>query len=205
MQAADLALLTSPPAPLPGEGHEAYLRRLGLLDRGFAYREVVRPGSPSHVLPPPRWWRNQASALVLAHELRRRVVARGARGLNVAAAHRPQGGEPRSMHKRAAALDLDLLGSDLDRLPGLDDAYAEELAALWHELRALPVGAGTYAPEGHLWTRRAHVDYGYRWRAWQGTGRAPGGERTWAETPALVALAGRLAIAGADGPDDDPA
>lgn len=200
----DLALLTSPPAPRSDEDHEGYLRRLGLLDRGFAYREVVRPGSPSHVLPPRRLWSRQASALVLAHELRDRMIRRGARGLALAAAYRPEGGEARSLHKIAAAVDLDLLSTDLDRLPGLDDAFAEELAGLWHELRALPVGAGTYAPDGCLWTRRAHVDYGYRLRAWQGVGRVAG-RRVWSDRPAVVVLAGRLAVAGADGPEDQPA
>lgn len=201
MQPIDLDLLESPPQPRPGEDHERYLSRLGLLGRGFAYGEVVRPGSSSHVLPPRKWWAEQAGALVLAHELRRRAVARGATGLRVAAAYRPAGGEARSLHKIAAAIDLDLLGGDLDRVPGLAGAYAEELAAMWHELRAHPVGAGTYAPDGALWTRRAHVDRGYRWRAWQGIGVDASGRRLWSRSPAVIVLAGRLAVADAGGPE----
>lgn len=53
--------------------------------------------------------------LALAIELRERMVAAGARGLEVHAAYRPEGGAPDSQHKHNAALDLDLLPGD-DRL-----------------------------------------------------------------------------------------
>lgn len=194
----DRDLLTRPPRPTADETHEDYLGRLGLLGRGFIYREVVRDDA-AHLEPPRRLWPRQASALVLAHSLRARVVERGARGLVLRAAYRPHGGEVRSLHKLAAAVDLDLLEID----HGLAGIFAEVAADLWDELRDLPVGAGTYAPEGVLRTQRVHLDFGYRHRAWQGTGEDAAGERTWSDRPALLVLAMRRRVADASGPVDE--
>lgn len=190
-------LLTRPPCPTSSESHETYLGRLGLLGRGFVYREVVRD-DPAHLEPPRRLWQRQVSALVLAHALRARMIRAGAHGLALRAAYRPQGGEARSLHKLAAAVDLDLLPADCE----LAEAFAQVAAELWEDLRDLPVGVGTYAPEGALYTRRVHLDYGFRHRAWQGTGTT-NGTRTWSPRPAIVALALRRRIADASGPTDE--
>lgn len=120
--------------------------------------------------------------LALAHELRARMLAAGARGLVVAAAYRPTGGAGDSQHKHFAALDLDLLDdADID----LSHVYARTAAQLWREHEHLRAGLGTYARDGALWTYRVHLDTGYRFRCWQGL---PLG-RGWARRPAALTLA----------------
>ena len=181
--------------------YERYLEGHGLLGHGFVFREIVRlrhvPGGPgseslSHMLPHPRYWHRMVPTLALAQVLRDRMVAEGAHGLRIAAAYRPAGGEDRSLHKVNAAIDLDLLPADL----GLDRVFARVAAELWREHRHLQAGIGTYAPAlkggttAALWTRRVHLDTGYRFRAWQGTGCDSAGRRTWAEVPAALVLAG---------------
>lgn len=180
-------------------GH--YLEGQGLLGHGFVFRELARlrgvlgglqSESTSHMLPPPSCWHRMVPTLALAQVLRDRMVAEGATGLRIAAAYRPAGGEDRSLHKVNAALDLDLLPADL----GFDHVFARIAAELWREHRHLKAGIGTYAPAlkggttAALWTRRVHLDTGYRFRAWQGTGRDSAGRRTWAEVPAALVLAG---------------
>lgn len=130
--------------------------------------------------PPMRLWRNMPATLALAIELRRRMIATGARGLVVAAAHRPQGGALDSRHKFNAALDLDLLPGD----ERLGDEYARVAAELWREHDHLRTGAGSYAPDGARWSRRIHLDTGWRHRTWQGL---PGGG--WSARPAIAELA----------------
>ena len=183
--------------------YERYLEGHGLLGHGFVFRELARlrrapsadgprSESTSHMMPPPSCWHRMVPTLALAQVLRDRMVAEGATGLRIAAAYRPAGGEDRSLHKVNAALDLDLLPADL----GLDRVFARVAAELWREHRHLKAGIGTYAPAlkggttAALWTRRVHLDTGYRFRAWQGTGRDSAGRRTWAEVPAALVLAG---------------
>jgi len=186
---SDAALLESPPAPLPHDTHESYLTRLGLLSRGFKFVELVKARGSSRHLPVPRaLWPNTIAPLVLAGELRARLVSQfGAKGLRVFAFYRPQGGAGDSLHKTASAIDLDLLRSDY-RLAGV---FVRVAAELWRELEALPVGVGTYAPAGVLRTRRVHLDFGLRHRCWQGTGRNAHGTTTWAKRPAVLQVAPR--------------
>ena len=183
----DSILLRLPPVPDQGGTYVAYLESLDLLGHGFAYRELVRLSSPRHVLPPRRLWPRMAATLALANEMRARMVAAGARGLTVAAAYRPLGGENDSQHKHNAALDLDLLSADQGGSMGSE--LARTAAELWREHEDLEAGVGTYARDGRLWTNRVHIDTGYRFRCWQGTGRDASGRYTWAKRPAALILA----------------
>lgn len=193
MTRVDPSLLKIPPAELasntePALAYEAYLAGFGLLGKGFVFREAVRSGSPRHVLPPVRLWHRFVASFALANELRARMVAEGARGLRVNAAYRPQGGEADSQHRYNAALDLDLLPGDAGGPMG--KVFARVAAQLWREHEDLEVGLGTYAPDGALWSNRVHIDTGYRFRCWQGTGRDPKTKRyTWAGRPAALILA----------------
>lgn len=174
------------PAPAEGQSYESYLDGFRLLGRGFVVRELIR-GGPRHTLPPRTLWPRMVATLALANELRARMVAAGARGLLVTAAYRPVGGEQDSQHKVNAALDLDLLPGD-----ALDRVYAQVAAELWREHLDLRVGAGTYAPDGAQWTRRVHIDTGYRFRCWQGLpsrSLANGDGRGFSTHPALHVLA----------------
>lgn len=185
LSAADVALITDPPAPAKLDTLETYLDRLGLLSRGFVFAELVKRGSPRHLPVPPKLWRNTVAPLILAGELRRRLVtATGAKGLRVYAFYRPAGGADDSQHKNAGAIDLDLLRGDYH----LAAYYARVAAEMWHELVGLPIGIGTYAPEGVLRTRRVHLDFGLRRRCWQGTGRNAHGTTTWSKNPAVLRL-----------------
>lgn len=187
--------MTVVPSPLPGDTYAIYLARRGLLGRGFAFPEIVRDGSHRHVEPPRELWARMVPTLELAIELRARMLAAGARGLRIAAAYRPLGGAADSQHKHNAALDLDLLPGD----ESFGYALALRAADLWREHEDLRTGVGTYAPAGALWTRRAHLDTGYRFRCWQGL---PGGG--WSDLPAALVLAppdptdfdGRAYVAG---------
>ena len=162
--------------PSEGESYLSYLSSFGLLGHGFELGELVRSG-PRHMPPPMRLWRNMPATLALANELRRRMVEVGARGLTVAAAYRPAGGAADSRHKHNQALDLDLLPGD----GHLQDEYVQVAAGLWREHEHLRMGAGTYAPDGARWSRRIHIDAGYRYRTWQGL---PGGG--WSARPAIL-------------------
>lgn len=189
--------LLTPRRPGPAETYFAYLSSCGLMDKGFAYEEIVR-GDPRHQPPPLRMWTAMVPTLALAIELRRRMLDMGASGLSVAATYRPSGGARDSRHKHNAAIDLDLLPSERR----LGRTFARVAAELWAEHAHLRAGVGTYAPDGALWTNRIHLDTGYRFRAWQGL---PGGG--WAAHPAAI----ELAYAGEDGSDafvaraDEPA
>lgn len=175
--------MLNPPPPAEDQSYEGYLGGLDLLGRGFVARELVR-GGPRHALPPRGLWPRMVATLALANELRARMVAAGARGLLVTAAYRPVGGEQDSQHKHNAALDLDLLPGD-----ALDRVYARVAAELWREHIDLRAGVGTYAPEGARWTRRVHIDTGYRFRCWQGLGPHQGlGRQRFALRPALLAI-----------------
>lgn len=163
--------------PNEGESYLRYLSSFGLLGHGFELGEIVRPG-PRHMGPPMRLWRNMPATLALAIELRRRMLEVGARGLIVAAGYRPSGGAADSRHKHNAALDLDLLPGD----EHLQHEYVQVAARLWREHEHLRAGAGSYAPDGARWSRRIHLDTGFRHRTWQGL---PGGG--WAASPAILA------------------
>lgn len=191
------------------ELYERYLEGFGLLGHGFVFRELVRAGSPRHVLPPPHLWHRMVPTLALAQQLRDRFVAELGglvTGLVIAAAYRPAGGEADSQHKHNAALDLDLLPADLARDKpqgtqlhelrrpgphgqGLAYAFARLAAETWRAWEDLDTGLGTYAPARSLWSNRVHLDTGYRFRCWQGTGRNAAGAYTWARRPAALTLA----------------
>ena len=176
--------LLTPRPPRAGEDYDAYLDAHGLLGGGFAFGELVRAGSPRHMRPPPALWPAIVPTLALALELRRRMRVEGASGLVVAAAYRPAGGALDSRHKVNAALDLDLLADEAERLGGV---YVRVAAELWRSLPELQIGAGTYAPEGARWSRRVHLDTRWRRRCWQGL---PGGG--WSQAPAIGVLAGEI-------------
>lgn len=167
--------------------YERYLDGHGLLGKGFSFSELVKLDSPRHVLPPPELWHRMVPTLALAHVVREEIKARGARGLRIAAAFRPVGGEDDSVHKANGALDLDLLPSD----GLLAHEFAQVVADVWARHGLLKMGAGTYAPSGQLWTNRAHIDTGFRYRSWQGTGRDAAGRYTWAGKPAVRQLTRR--------------
>jgi len=165
--------------------YEQYLAGHGLLGHGFVFREIVRLSSPRHMLPPPALWHRMVPTLALAHQLRQRVIDLGGAGLAVAAAYRPAGGEADSQHKHNAALGLALLPGDRSHAY----AFARVAAETWRAYEDLEVGLGTYAPARALWSNRVHLDTGYRFRCWQGTGRTAAGAYTWARRPAALTLA----------------
>jgi hypothetical protein len=144
----------------------------------------VRDGNERKVHPPLSMWPAMVPTLALALVLRDRMRQLGARGLAVAAAYRPAGGEDDSRHKHNAALDLDLLPGDAR----FGHQFARVAAELWRERKALRVGLGTYAPDGALWTNRVHLDTGWRHRCWQGTGRSTAGRYLFSRRPAALAL-----------------
>lgn len=165
--------------------YERYLDGHGLLNRGFAFGEIVQARSPRHEVPPAHLWHRMVPTLALAQIVRDEMRERGARGLRIAAAFRPVGGEEDSVHKINGALDLDLLPGD----GLLAHEFAQVVADVWARHEQLLMGAGTYAPNGQLWTNRVHVDTGFRHRCWQGTGRNAAGRYTWAAKPAVRQLA----------------
>lgn len=172
--------------------YERYLDSHGLLGKGFVFAELVQARSPRHEVPPAHLWHRMVPTLALAHVIREEMRERGARGLRIAAAYRPVGGEDDSVHKVNGALDLDLLPGD----GLLAHKFAEVVAAVWARHRSLKMGAGTYAPNGQLWTNRAHIDTGFHHRCWQGTGRdTTTGRYTWAARPAILRLSQREAEA----------
>lgn len=173
------AALLTPRPPRAGEDYDAYLESFSLLDRGFAFGELVRAG-PRHVRPPREMWPAMVPTLALALELRSRMVSFGARGLNIAAAYRPTGGASDSRHKHNAALDLDLVDGD----ERLQLRFVEVAAGLWREHQHLRAGAGSYAPDGRRWSSRIHLDTGWRFRCWQGIG-----DGRWSQHPAILELA----------------
>lgn len=142
-------------SPRPGESYSDYLLDHDLLGYGFSFGELVRP-SPRHREPPRTLWQNMVPTLAAAYLLRCRMVDRGSAGLRVNAAYRPSGGSRMSRHKVNAALDLDLLPSDVH----LGGALLQEGARLWATHQHLRMGAGSYAPKGARWTQRLHIDTG---------------------------------------------
>ena len=148
--------------PREGEDYFAYIDAHQLIGHGFALGELVQLGSPRRAEPPRELWRHMVPTLALAIELRARMVALGARGLEVHAAYRPEGGAADSLHKHNAALDLDLLPGD----DHLMRRYVVVAALLWRQHRHLACGVGTYARAGSGMTRRVHIDTGHRFRCW---------------------------------------
>jgi hypothetical protein len=141
------------------------------LGPGFVYSELVKRGSPRHVLPPEKWWPRMVRPLQLANLLRSRMLERGARGLRIQAAFRPLGGALASQHKTNRALDLDLLPEDYE----LAGAYAEEAVRLLCEMAPTEsLGVGIYGRRKTYRTIRVHLDVGKhaeRDRGWQISGR----------------------------------
>lgn len=171
--------------PNPGESYQAYLDRHHCLRRGFSVAELVR-GTRRLDAPPPELWPNMVPTLLLAIELRTRMVERhGARGLRVNAAFRRSGGAPRSRHKSNRALDLDLLEGDRH----LAAVYYEEAVRLWCEVgEEFEAGLGLYCPHNKLRGIRVHLDTGTNDRTWQITGRA------YVRPAAALRIAKRLEI-----------
>ncbi len=170
-----LGLVDYTPEPHKSDTYESYLRRHGLLDRGFGFGELVKrrrhDWRGKFKAPPQDLWHRMGPTLALANELRLWMREgdedTAARGLRVAAAYRPTGGARLSQHKRNAALDLDLLRSDYD----LTRPYYETAVRLWCEYgRDMKMGLGLYCGSGVLGGIRVHLDTGYRCRSWQISG-----------------------------------
>lgn len=144
----------------------AYLDVVGPhLGPGFVFGELVKKGSPRLAMPPEKWWPRMCRPLDLANLLRLRMLGRGARGLRIQAAYRPEGGAKLSAHKVNRALDLDLLPGD--NTPELRRAFAEEAARLYCELGASEaIGIGMYGRPGTQATMRVHLDCGAKTRNW---------------------------------------
>ena len=180
----------TPRRPTASESYQHYLEWHGLVGTGlgFVFGEVVRIGSPRHGEPPRRRWPAMVPTLAVAHELRRRMLDAGARGLIVRAAYRPDGGVRDSRHKQNAALDLDLMPGD-ERLGG---AYLREAARIFRAIgRPMQLGVGTYHAEGTPWTRRVHIDAGTRQGGdcWQIAGVNADGDPIYVKPPAVLRLA----------------
>lgn len=126
-------------------------------------------------LPPPKLWNNIVAPLFVANLLRARMARYEIDGLRVNAAYRPEGGASNSQHKHNRALDLDLLPSDVKRIPGLKNTYYREAVALWCELGGdtgdYPMGLGLYCGAKLKGGIRVHIDIGYRARTWQLSGK----------------------------------
>ncbi|MGH1340090.1 MAG: hypothetical protein ACRBN8_00960 [Nannocystales bacterium] len=166
-------MLDGPISASTEPSYEAFLSGLFLLERGFSYRELVRPRIRDlrgrHLEPPREIWGRMAPTLALANELRGRLRKPasgydGVRGLRVAAAYRPRGGARRSQHKSNAALDLDLLPGDRASTRRL----YEVAVRLWCEYgSSMKMGLGLYCPAGARGGIRVHLDTGFRCRTWQ--------------------------------------
>jgi hypothetical protein len=162
---------------------------------GFAPSEIVQlsgAAASRKGMPPRRLWDRIAPTLIVANDLRRRMIAHGATGLLVRAAYRPSGGASNSAHKSNAALDLDLIPGDVARIKllGVDlrSLYAEEAVRLWCESGAvLRIGLGLYGPAGRDWTWRVHIDT-TRCRSWQHAGSRI------VRPPSTVTIAKRLGL-----------
>lgn len=156
------------PPPTDREPLQDYLRRLDLLDHGFAYGELVKPWSYRFREPPRDYWRNLAKVLRQANLFRELAIASaGVAGLRVAAAYRPIGGAKNSAHKYARALDLDRIGGD-------GREYYKAAVRFWCEQGAkLDMGLGLYtATEQAKGGVRVHLDIGHGTRSWQGLGKS---------------------------------
>lgn len=178
-----------PRPPAPGESLDAWLRWHDLLDHGFAFDELVRPGDRRRAMPPRKLWPNIAATLAAAMLLRSWMIEAGARGLVVRAAYRAGGGVSSSRHTMFAALDLDLTAEDQRRHMGA--AYLGAGARLYRQhADDLRLGVGSYHPPGTWSTRRLHVDAGTgspRPDAWQihgGTGPDP----EYVKPPAIITI-----------------
>jgi hypothetical protein len=194
----NLGLVDYTPEPRKCDTYESYLDHQGLLGRGFAYRELVKPWGRDmrgRFREPPRdMWARMVPTLALANEIRlwMREGTDGARGLRVAAAFRPRGGARMSQHKRNAALDLDLLPGDYH----LTHEYYRMAVRLWCEYgRDMKMGLGLYCSPRRKDGIRIHIDTGYRARSWQISGKSHrpylrGGKRV----PLAVALADEMGL-----------
>lgn len=160
------ATLLRAPIASPATGYDAYLDLFGLLGGGFVFQELVRPDE-RHLMPPVTKYQAMIPTLALAHLMREEMRDRGARGLEVRAAYRLEGGASSSRHIRNAALDLDLLDGD-----DLGAEYLRCAASIYRRHAHLKLGIGSYHRPGTRSTRRVHIDTGSRWRrtCWQYNG-----------------------------------
>lgn len=184
------------PLPLDSESFRAYLGRVGALDVGFEYSQLVSRSEGDKREPPRSTsrgraydrhgrrlgaWPRTAAVTVLAGVLRERAIAEGiATKVGVAATYRPTGGAANSAHKEGAGIDLN--GPDSREWYTLAVRVWCELGERIEEPGApgrLPMGLGLYT-----WSGRSlfPVRSGYRvhldafavagTRSWQGV---PGG------------------------------
>lgn len=175
------ATLLHPRVPGVTETYGEYLGSHGLLGGGFEYPEIYRPRSPRHLMPPATMWPGMVAVLASAHWVRTQLVAVGGHGLVIAAAHRLEGGAPKSKHKLNRALDLDLLSTE----PELAERFLVVGARFYKMHAHLRCGVGSYHGKGTRATRRLHVDVGARrWRTcWQYHGATKIG------SPAIASIA----------------
>lgn len=126
------------------------------LTPGFSFREIVN-GNRAHRMPPRSMWSRMIRLLQLANALRQEMISRGAKGLLVNAAYRPDGGAATSQHKYNRALDLDLFPSDY----GLAGRFAKEAVRMFC-LNAPyeSLGLGLYGRLKSCATIRVHLDVG---------------------------------------------
>ena len=123
---------------------------------GFAFREIVN-GNRTHRMPPRSMWSRMVRPLQIANVLRSIMITRGAKGLLVNAAYRPEGGAATSQHKYNRALDLDLFPSDYDLAPEFA-TEAVNLFCLNAPYESL--GLGLYGRLKSCATIRVHLDVG---------------------------------------------
>lgn len=142
--------------PRLSETYREYLDRMGVLDRGFAYGELVRSTSRRHVHPPVRLWPRMVPTLKIAIRLRKAL----GRPIKIAAAYRPEGGALASKHKINAALDLDILDTQAAMLTNQFERLWYKLAVKdWCEYGAAAVqGLGLYCRPGATAGVRVHID-----------------------------------------------
>jgi len=188
---AGLRTFLRPRRPTATEEYSNYLEWHGVLGDGlgFTIGELVRPGSPRHVLPPLELWPAMVGTLAAAMQLRDMITGAGAKGLRVAAAFRPVGGTRASRHKMNAALDLDLLPGD----QRFAHAYLNLAASLFRDVGVtMRMGIGSYHPAAVQSTRRVHLDVGTRspTEVWQIAGANADGSVKYVKTPAIQRLLG---------------
>jgi len=176
-------------SPFSSENFQQYLQRLGLLDKGFAYRELVsrNPLSRRKRVPPKEMWPDFSLMLAAAIEFRKFAMRKAkVRGLRVAAAYRPLGGASRSAHKHGRALDLDRIG-------GNAESYYVAAVSFWAKnALVLQGGLGLYPGRpDHRGGLRVHMDVEHGIRSWQHTqGKSM---RPWVVGGRRVSLAYKLA------------
>jgi hypothetical protein len=169
----------------PEQTYEALLAPY--LKPGFAFREIVND-TPTHEMPPSKYFVRMIRLLQIANELRERMLMRGARGLRVNAAYRPKGGALFSAHKSNRALDLDLLPGDYELGTGLV-LEAVTMLCTWGHSENFRLGV--YGRPGSCASIRVHIDTSTGARGWQHYG---GRELSLAKSD-ITTVANRIGLA----------